>query len=44
MPIYEFQCEKCGSPFEELVSNASAGQQVECPQCGSQHVKKQISL
>ena len=44
MPIYEFRCEKCGSPFDELVSSASAVSMVRCPKCGSEKVKKQISL
>jgi len=44
MPIYEFHCEQCGSPFEELVASSSAVNQVECPQCGSKQVRKQISL
>jgi putative FmdB family regulatory protein len=44
VPIYEFQCEECGSPFEDLVSSAIAAPQVECPECGSRLVKKRISL
>ena len=42
MPIYEFQCEKCGQPFEELVFG-SAVDDVVCPDCGSQDVHKMIS-
>ena len=33
MPIYEFECEECGSRFEELVAAERCG--AACPQCGS---------
>ncbi len=45
MPIYEFACERCGEPFEELVLRPSAYQQdIRCPKCGSQAVRKKVSL
>ncbi len=44
MPIFEFVCAECGKPFEELVRSASAVDQVICPSCGSQQVKKKVSL
>jgi putative FmdB family regulatory protein len=43
MPLFEFECSECGEPFEELVRSASAVDEVVCPCCGSQHVRKQIS-
>ena len=36
MPIYEFECERCGRRFEELVSDR--GVPVPCPDCGSARV------
>jgi putative FmdB family regulatory protein len=33
MPIYEFQCEKCGERFEELV--AAGTESLACSACGS---------
>ena len=36
MPIYEFQCSKCGKKFEEL---AKQGSKVKCLQCGVQAKK-----
>jgi putative FmdB family regulatory protein len=33
MPIYEFECEKCGARFEELV--AADVSRVACVPCGS---------
>lgn len=42
MPIYEYQCEKCGGGFEKLVRSA-ADPLPACPACGSKKVKKQFS-
>jgi putative FmdB family regulatory protein len=41
MPIFEYECEKCGRLFEELVM--SGAQEVVCPSCGSARVEKLIS-
>ncbi len=43
MPIFEFACNECGHPFEELVRNASDTSEVTCPSCGGSQVKKKIS-
>ena len=43
MPIFEFVCQECGSPFEELVRSATAVDEVACPFCESEQVAKQIS-
>lgn len=42
MPIYEFQCRKCGQPFELLVRSQES--QPACPECGSQNVERQFSV
>jgi putative FmdB family regulatory protein len=42
MPIYEFECQDCGKPFETLVSGFSTDN-VKCPACSSKEVKKKIS-
>lgn len=42
MPIYEFQCENCGNPFEELVFG-NAIDKVRCPECESDQIHKLIS-
>ncbi|TET30356.1 MAG: zinc ribbon domain-containing protein [Anaerolineales bacterium] len=44
MPIYEFQCDKCDHPFEELIFSASKIDEVCCPNCKSTRIHKQISL
>ena len=40
MPIYEFECRKCGARFEELVR---AGEKAPCPQCKSSDVQRRYS-
>lgn len=44
MPIYEFVCEDCGQPFEELLLRASAIEEVRCPGCDSTSIRKKLSL
>ena len=40
MPMYEFQCKKCGESFEEL---ASTTETVPCPHCGSRETERLMS-
>jgi putative FmdB family regulatory protein len=40
VPIYEFECAKCGARFEELVR---AGETAPCPHCKSAEVKRRYS-
>jgi putative FmdB family regulatory protein len=40
MPIYEFECTKCGARFEEIMK---AGQTAPCPHCKSSDVKRRFS-
>jgi len=42
MPIYEFECEECGTVFEDLVLGGNTSD-VKCKNCGSKRVKKLIS-
>ncbi|MFV2067539.1 MAG: zinc ribbon domain-containing protein [Pirellulales bacterium] len=41
MPIYEYTCQKCESPFELLVRSDDVPQ---CPQCQSRQLEKMLSL
>jgi putative FmdB family regulatory protein len=41
MPIFEYLCEDCGSKFEKLVRRN--GDAVECPSCGKDHLKQELS-
>ena len=42
MPIYEYKCEDCGTPFEKLV-RASDPAGPACPSCGTAKVTQQLS-
>ena len=42
MPIFEYQCLKCGHKFEELVL-VGKQPELECPSCSSGKVKKLLS-
>ena len=41
MPIYEFECEECGSRFDELV--AADASPPPCPRCASVQVRRLFS-
>lgn len=44
MPLYEFNCRKCGTGFEELVSLAELEMEPpHCPACGSAKVERGFS-
>jgi putative FmdB family regulatory protein len=42
MPIFEYQCAKCGHQFEYLVLPTSPA--ATCPKCKSRKLSQQISL
>ncbi len=44
MPIYEYRCEDCNESFEVFVRSSSQKAKLTCPKCGSQKVKKAVSL
>ncbi|GAB6175717.1 hypothetical protein JCM16814_06080 [Desulfobaculum senezii] len=41
MPLYEFECEKCGAQFEDLVASDAAAPP--CPECSSGATRKLLS-
>jgi putative FmdB family regulatory protein len=43
MPLFEFVCQACQTPFEELVRSSEAVKNVTCPSCGSRQVRRQLS-
>lgn len=43
MPIYEYQCAKCGERFEVLQRIGADGSEVNCPKCGEPRPQKMIS-
>jgi putative FmdB family regulatory protein len=40
VPLYEFECSRCATRFEEL---APAGESARCPQCKSSEVRRLYS-
>ena len=40
MPIYEYECKKCGNFFSELVFGE---EEVHCPKCKSKRIERQFS-
>lgn len=42
MPIYEYECQKCGHQMEAL-QKMSDDPLVECPACGEHELKKMVS-
>ena len=44
MPVYEFNCSKCGERFEVMGSYAEREKAQTCPKCGGTEVKQVISV
>ncbi len=43
MPIYEYQCQKCGEIFEKIQKMDEGGDSIECPCCGEGKPEKLLS-
>ncbi len=43
MPIYEYVCNSCGKKFSQLVLSLEDKQDIRCPHCGSEDVKRVFS-
>ena len=43
MPIFEYTCIKCGNRFEKL-QKVDGADQAQCPACGSEETKKELSI
>jgi putative FmdB family regulatory protein len=43
MPIYEYKCDNCGNHYEQIRRMADADSALECPDCRSERVKRQLS-
>ena len=44
MPIYEYQCKKCGEKFDKLVRSMATNDPVACPKCGSEQTARALSV
>lgn len=43
MPIYEYICEDCGHIFSALRRISQSDDDLECPNCGSNKIKRKFS-
>ena len=43
MPLYEYNCEECGTTFEQLVAARDRDNGAVCPDCGAKRVHRLIS-
>ncbi len=43
MPIYEYQCTKCGEEFSVRQSMGEDGSKLNCPKCQAENPKRLIS-
>ncbi|MDP2917521.1 MAG: zinc ribbon domain-containing protein [Dehalococcoidia bacterium] len=44
MPIYEYECAKCGERFELRRSLADKDSEIQCPGCGEKNPERVFSL
>jgi len=44
MPIYEYQCARCGEKFEQRRSIAESDKEARCPKCGDERAKRALSV
>lgn len=43
MPLYEYDCPKCGQSFEKLVRSSANAENAVCPHCSSPYAAKKLS-
>ncbi len=43
MPIFEYQCDDCGTEFEKLIRRTSDEAELACPKCGEKHLQQMFS-
>lgn len=44
MPIYEYECQKCGEKFEQYRPLSASDEAVKCPRCEAEHPKRHFSF
>ena len=44
MPIYEYECTKCGERFELRRSIADSDSEIRCPNCGAEYPRRVLSV
>ena len=44
MPIYEYECQKCGEKFELRRGFTDNDIEIKCPKCGAEHPQRVFSV
>ncbi|MCD4784492.1 MAG: zinc ribbon domain-containing protein [Candidatus Eremiobacteraeota bacterium] len=44
MPIYEYECRKCGNRFDKICISDTKDEEIDCPNCKGNNCKRKISL
>ena len=44
MPVYEYECTKCGERFELVRRISDSDSEIKCPKCGKESPKRVLSL
>lgn len=44
MPLYEFECQKCGEIFEKLLGIDESTNDLRCPKCQAENSRKVLSV
>jgi putative FmdB family regulatory protein len=44
MPIYEYNCSDCRRTFEKMRPMSKSDDEIACPDCGSTHTSRGLSL
>ena len=44
MPIYEYECRKCGEKFEAIRSIADNDSEINCPKCEAKNPRRVCSV
>jgi len=44
MPIYEYECEKCGERFELRRSVSDSDSEIRCPKCETENPQRVFSM
>jgi putative FmdB family regulatory protein len=43
LPVYEYECQKCGERFELRRSMSDSDQDIKCPQCEAENPRRVFS-
>ncbi|MDD5590338.1 MAG: zinc ribbon domain-containing protein [Dehalococcoidales bacterium] len=44
MPLYEYECHKCGERFELRRNISDNDGEIRCPECGAPDIRRRLSI